>query len=159
MWLQQGVSNRHSFLRQCKQRLRDIYIQNWSELTNLKSSCLLYKHFHVDFKLSKYLILVNVKKHRLALTNFRLKKHKLPNIIKGRGQARLPYNERLCDTCDTLGDEYHCIFECIKTEHIRHILPDYYIQNPCMYKFIQLLSSENQAVIRKLAKFVHLINI
>ena len=26
VWLQQGVSNRHSFLRQCKQRLRDIYI-------------------------------------------------------------------------------------------------------------------------------------
>ena len=121
VWLQQGVSNRHSFLRQCK---RDIYIQNWSELINLKSSCLLYKNVHVDFKLSKYLILVNVKKHRLALTKFRLKKHKLPNIVKGRGRARLPYNERLYDTCDTLGDEYHCIFECIKTEHIRHILPD-----------------------------------
>ena len=28
VWLQQGVSNRHSFLRQCKQRIRDIYIQN-----------------------------------------------------------------------------------------------------------------------------------
>ena len=129
VWLQQGVSNRHSFLRQCKQKLQDNYIQNWSDLIILKLCCLLYKKFHVDFKLSKYLILVNVKKNRLALTKFRLKNHKLPNIIKGRGQARLPYNERLCDTCDTLGDEYHCIFECIKTEHIRHILPDYYIQN------------------------------
>ena len=82
VWLQQGVSNRHSFLRQCKRRLRDIYIQNWSELINLKSSCLLFKNFHVDFKLSKYLILVNVKKYRLALTNIRLKNHKLPNIVK-----------------------------------------------------------------------------
>ena len=51
--------------------------------------------------MSKYLTLVNVKKHRLALTKFRLKNHILPNIVKGRGQARLPYNERLCDTCDT----------------------------------------------------------
>ena len=136
MWIQQGVSNKHSFLRQCKQRPRDIYIQNWSELVNL-SSCLLYNKFHVDFKLSKkYLLLVNVKKHRLALTKFRFKNHKLPNIVI-----------------------YHCIFECIKTEHIRHILPIYYIQNPCMYKFIQLLSNDNQAVIRKLAKCVYLINI
>ena len=85
VWLQQSVSNRHSFLRQCKQRLRDIYIQNWSEFINLKSSCLLHKNFHVDFKLSKYLILVNAKKHRLALTKFRLKNHKLPNIVKERG--------------------------------------------------------------------------
>ena len=123
MWLQQGVSNRQSFLRQCKQRLRDIYIQNWSEMINLKSSCLLYKKFHVDFKLSKYLILVDVKKHRLALTKFRLKKHKLPNIVKGRGRARSPYNERLCDTCDTLGDEYNCIFECTRL----NILDTFYL--------------------------------
>ena len=69
VWLQQGVSDRHSFLRQCKQRLRDIYIQNWSELINLKSSCLLYKNFHVDFKLSKYLILVNVNSPNLDSKN------------------------------------------------------------------------------------------
>ena len=106
-----------------------------------------------------YLILVNVKKHRLSLTKFKLKNHKLPNIVKGRGRVRLSYYERLCDTCDTLGYEYHCIFECIKTGHIRHILPDYYIRNPCMYKCIQLLLSDNQAVIIKLAKFVYLMNI
>ena len=95
VWLQQGVSNRHSFLRQCKQRLRDIYIQNWSELIHLKSSCFLYKNVHVDFKLSKYLIVVNVKKHRLAHIKFRLKNHKLPNIFKGRGRARLPYTKKV----------------------------------------------------------------
>ena len=37
VWLQQGVSNRHSFLRQCKQRLCDFYIQNWSiDKVNIK---------------------------------------------------------------------------------------------------------------------------
>ena len=60
------------------------------------------------------------------------------------------YNERLCPTCNVLGDEFHCLFECENTRHIRHVSPRYYTFRPNMLKFSSLLSSEEPSVLRKL---------
>ena len=49
------------------------------------------------------------------------------------------------------------ILECINTEHIRQIISAYYIQMPCMYKCIQLLSCDSQAVVIKLLNLLHFI--
>ena len=74
-------------------------------------------------------------------------------MIQGRGRNRRPYNERLCPTCNVLGDEFHCLFECENTRHTRHVLPRYYTFKPNMFKFSSLLSSEEPSVVRKLANF------
>ena len=52
---------------------------------------------------------------------FRTKNHSLPNVIQGRGRNRRPYNERLCPTCNVLGDKFYCLFECENTRHFRHV--------------------------------------
>ena len=84
----------------------------------------------------------------MILLRFRTKNHSLPNVIQGRGRNRRPYNERLCPTCNVLGDEFHCLFECENTRHIRHVLPRYYTFRPNMFKFSFLLSSEEPSVLR-----------
>lgn len=73
----------------------------------------------------------------------------------GQGHRRLPYNERLCDECGVLGDEYHCVFECKKSKHLRSILPEYYRRRPSMVKLIQLFTSTRVSELNKLAKFLY----
>ena len=155
-WMQQGVTNRTYFISLFKQRLRDQYIQQWFTSVSTRSSCSIYKNITNHFRCQNYFHMVTNCKHRISLIRFRTKNHSLPNVIQGRGRNRRPYNERLCPTCSVLGDEFHCLFECENTRHIRHVLPRYYSFRPNMFKFSSLLSSEEPSVLRKLAKFLYL---
>ena len=155
-WMQQGVTNRTYFISLFKQRLRDQYIQQWFTSVSTRSSCSIYKNITNHFRCQNYFHMVTNCKHRISLIRFRTKNHSLPNVIQGRGRNRRPYNERLCPTCNVLGDEFHCLFECENTRHIRHVLPRYYTFRPNMFKFSSLLSSEEPSVLRKLAKFLYL---
>ena len=58
------------------------------------------------------------------------------------------FKQRLRD--NDLGDEFHCLFECENTRHIKHVLPRYYTFRPNMLKLSSLLSSEEPSVLRKL---------
>ena len=151
--MQQGVTNRTYFISLFKQRLRDQYIQQWFTSVSTRSSCSIYKNITNHFRCQNYFHMVTNCKHRISLIRFRTKNHSLSNVIQGRGRNRRPYNERLCPTCNVLGDEFHCLFECENTRHIRHVLPRYYTFRPNMFNFSSLLSSEEPSVLRKLAKF------
>ena len=48
--------------------------------------------------------------HVINITKFRLGSHKFP-IETGRWR-RIPRDQRLCQLCEVLGDEYHIMFEC-----------------------------------------------
>ena len=120
--MQQGVTNRAYFISLFKQRLRDQYIQQWFTSVCTRSSCSIYKNITNHFRCQNYFHMVTNCKHRISLIGFRTKNHSLPNVIQGRGRNRRPYNKRLCPTCNVLGDELHCLFECENTRHIRHVL-------------------------------------
>lgn len=156
VWYQQGVVNKTLFIRTCKQRLCDQYIQQWFGALRDRSGCLLYRELKIEFVYSEYLNVVRCFKWRTALTRFRTRNHSLPIVKMGQGHQRVPYNERLCADCGVLGDEYHCVFECRKTEHLRHILPVYYRRRPSMVKFIELLSTTRASELNKLAKFLYM---
>ena len=68
------------------------------------------------------------------------------------------YNARLCSTCGVLGDEYHCIFECPISDRFRHILPKHFVTRPNMFKLLTLFTSTHGPTVRKLAKFLFLVN-
>ena len=146
----------HIFISLFKQRLRDQYIQQWFTSVSTRTSCSIYKNITNHFRCQNYFHLVTDCKHRISLIRFRTKNHSLPNVTQGSGRNRRPYNERLCPTCNVLGDEFHCLFECENTRHIRHVLPRYYTLRPNMIKFPYLLSSEEPSALRKLAIFLYL---
>ena len=156
VWTRQTVENERNFINLCTQRLRDQFIQEWFANINNRPSCRLYKELHVTFNFSEYMNIIMPHKHKICLTKFRTRNHRLPIVLLGRGQKRLQYNERLCTDCGVIGDEYHCLFECKITEPFRNILPRYHVTRPNMFKLISLLTSSHAPTVRKLAKFLYL---
>ena len=75
------------------------------------------------------------------------------NIETGRWykSISIPYNDRKCIVCDKLDDEYHFVIECTLLHDLRKLYIDNYcLERPCVFKFINLMTSEIETVIRKL---------
>jgi hypothetical protein len=156
VWVNQGVGNEILFLNLVKQRLKDNYMQNWTESLRNSSRASLYILFsNFDFKL--YLEQINIQKFRIALTRFRVSAHRLL-IETGRWHKpnKIPRNERKCIICNKLEDEYHFLLECTLYCEIRtKYLPKYYWKRPNIPKFIELMSNESTTIIRKLSTFIY----
>ena len=54
---------------------------------------------------------------RGIITRWRLSNHNL-KIETGRYKG-IPRNERICDSCETLEDEQHAVFVCVRYNEIR----------------------------------------
>ena len=68
-----------------------------------------------------------------------------------------PYNQRMCEVCGVLGDEYHLLLVCKSlSDLIPRYIPEYYFKYPSMYKFIALMSTAHVKTIRNLATFVYI---
>ena len=82
--------------------------------------------------------------------------HRL-NVETGRWHkpVPIPYELRKCVNCDVLEDEYHFIIECNMFSELRLLyIPRKYYIRPSMFKFVSLVLSDNETVVRKLAMFV-----
>ena len=96
-------------------------------------------------------------KYRFNLTRLRVSSHRL-RIESGRWSKPnpTPVEQRTCIVCNRLEDEYHFVIECNLYTDLRvKYIPSYYRNRPNMQKFIELMSSENESVLRKLSAFVH----
>ena len=110
VWLAQGVGNTHRFLNICKQRLQDQFIQGWFGDKENGSAMELYTHVKVKFSSSLYFNVVTFPKYRYAMCTFFDRNHRLANV-SGRWLGQ-PRNERLCQHCQELEDEYHFVLIC-----------------------------------------------
>ena len=152
-WYSQSVESNHVFSKLIKQRIRDQYTQYWNEQIFSLSKCSTYRIFKSCFVLEEYFkILPN--KLALALCRFRCSSHKLP-IERGR-YFNVERNQRLCHFCNSnsLGDEFHYIFECNKfCNERRRYIPRQYLR-PNTYNLEHIFQSDNRDVLLKLAIFV-----
>ena len=106
--------------------------------------------------MQSYLNNVNLSKYRIVLSRLRLSSHRL-NVETGRWHKPnpIPFDERKCINCESLEDEYHFIIECQLYTVIRNLyIKKYYFTKPSMFKFIQLLTSQNVNEQRKLGMFI-----
>jgi hypothetical protein len=146
--------NKNIFVPLLRERLRDIYISSWHENIKYFSSLTLFRDLKPTFKRSSYLDIVTFSKYRKILAKVRLSSHSL-NIETGR-HKRIDRNQRICTLCNLteLEDEYHFIMICPFYNDIRkHLIPEYYINRPCMFKFIQLLKSDKKNDQYRLASY------
>ena len=155
VWLFQGVGHISIFLSSVKQRINDVFVQNWySELqdsTRARSYILF-----AEFKLQKYLKCINIEKFRIALSRLRMSSHRLENE-KGRWHkpTAIPLNDRKCKHCNILEDEFHFILECPLYQELRKIyVKMYFWKRPNIPKFISLINSENEMEIRNLSIYI-----
>ena len=155
-WLNQGVGNVEVFLSLFKQRIQDNYLQLWNNDLENSSRARTYR-LYCNFRYQPYFDIIKPQKVRIAVSRFRLSAHRL-GVESGRWHkpASIPYNERKCRLCDSLEDEFHFLLECPLYSDLRKLyIKKYYWCHPNIIKFTELLSSENENVVRKLGLFIY----
>ena len=155
IWLSQSVGDEKLFLCQLRQRLQDVSMQEWYARINESSRASLYKHAFDVFGYKLYLDIVSIEKFRFSLTRLRTSSHRLC-IEAGRWAKSNPIvlENRKCFQCDDIEDEYHFVLVCpVYRELRRQFIPQYYRTNPSMFKFIELLKSDQQSILRNFAMY------
>ena len=118
-----------------------------------------------SFHFENYLDNVKIKKHRVALTRFRLSCHNL-QIEAGRHHIpKIPYDRRLCDECGVILHEIHALLFCrlyseyregfMKVFHEHFETMDVFqnISSTLLFRFI--MNCEDPKVQRALGAFVY----
>jgi len=156
VWLAQGVGNYKLFLSKLNQRIRDTYIQETNNSFNTSHRAQLYRHLF-DNKFSYYLDVVKIKKYRIALSRLRVSSHRLA-VESGRWRKpeNVPFDQRVCASCNVLEDEYHFVLECNIYDELRlKYIKRYFWRYPSMFKFVMLLETNNYQMIRNLAIYTY----
>ena len=126
-WSASDHININRFLKDYKQRLKDISYQKWlgemfndNKTKNERNKLRTFRKFKINYNLENYLIAIPVVKHRTSLTRLRISDHKL-HIEKGRHTR--PYTkeeERICPTCKKeVETEFHFLVKCKTYNHLR----------------------------------------
>jgi hypothetical protein len=152
VWMWQYVDNDVKFLSEFKQRLHDLYIQEWRIKIDETSQHRLYKHIKENFEFEPYLHMIN-KGVRVSVTKIRLSSH-LFLIERGRwATRRMNVEERLCTQCNTIEDEFHCLVECTRFVNERkRLLPVSLRIRPSMFEFVKFIKcNESSAMLGQLS--------
>ena len=154
IWNEHGALNVKWITNLVKQRLKDQFIQKWSNDINSSSKGHTYKIFKPIFGYEKYLDILP-SKFRKILVKFRTSNHRLP-IETGRWLG-IPLDDRRCTFCNTrqLADEMHFILECKAFSDIRKtFLNKKFCYRPNIFKFCELLSSSKLKTLKRLCMFI-----
>ena len=127
----------------------------WDERLSNSSRAIFYMNI-ADLKPKSYLNSIKVLKFRNSFSRLRVSSHRLA-IEAGRWtRPRTPVSERSCNTCNCLEDEYHFVIECSLYNSLRRkYIDQVYWVRPNMYKFVNLITSDNTRTINNSAIYVH----
>jgi len=156
IWQNPYSVNLKHFHKTFKQRVVDVFTQQWQNELDNSRSLLLYRSFKATFGFEEYINDIPAKL-RIPLTKLRLSSHCL-HIETGRyGQNRVDANLRHCLICNSqdIEDEYHFVMICEAYSDIRRkYIKQYYVRNPSVYKFTLLMKETKTSIAKKLCKFV-----
>ena len=137
-----------------KQTLQDQFKQKWSSDIDNSSKGKLYRIFKETFGFENYINRLSPK-FRNTFLKFRTTNHRLP-VEVGRWHG-IPLNERLCSVCNShqIADEFHYILECTALNDVRKFyLGKYYSNKPNVIKFKDVMSTQNEKLLRRLCMFI-----
>ena len=113
-----------------REKLQTSFIEEWDTKTANMSKLCFYRQYKPNHGLESYIVLVNNRRHRSALTKLRYSAHRLKIEIgrysriyndDSKRYEQLPREKRTCDTCkNKVEDELHFLLECPLNEEIRH---------------------------------------
>ena len=150
----------NSIVHMVKLRLKDMFCQEWNSVVWSNRICTNYRIFKGNHTFENYLQTLH-QKDAITLCKFRCRSHTLP-VNKGRFNANVPNIEMQCTLClsSAIGDEFHYIFVCPYFHRERNL---YLPKTLCALRFPsalhmeKLFDSKKACVLKKLAKFAHLI--
>ena len=155
VWEAQNVDSEALFLSKYLLRIKDQYLQTWTDLCNNNNKLnKLYIHIKPSFGLEKYVNGLEFVKFKRCIASFRSSSHNLM-IEKGR-HLGIPREERYCAYCkNIIEDEYHFVIICpLYTELRNTYIPNKYYVVPTLNKFYILMANANMEVIRKVAMYL-----
>ena len=154
-WLNQDFEiPRYELIRN---RIRDHFTQNWYAFISNASKLAYYCQFKTEFKLEKYVECISNDKLRSELAALRLSAHNL-EIERGR-HIDVPRENRICRLCSMgmVESEFHFLLVCpLYTSIRREFLTS--TSWPSVAKFINIMSSNSNRFLMKLAKFIKFAN-
>lgn len=156
VWYSQSFINSKWLIKAAQQRLKDIFIQNWSSRIYVESESNIYRIFKQNFEPSNYISILPTQMCKSFIA-FRTRNHRLP-VETGRWTG-VPYRERLCRYCShDIGDEFHTLLICpkFKEERIKYITP-YYHRYPNTFKFQELMNGRNKSQLFNLCHLIRII--
>lgn len=153
IWDTQNFGNEKWLKLAIRQKLKDIFLNDWYSVIQNSSKSTFYRIFKKEFKFEKYL-LSTPKPFLRYMIKFRTRNHRLP--IETGNWARIPINQRTCTSCNNkIGDEFHYLFECVLlNDERKKFLKPYYYRRANTFKLDQLINTENKSEYLKLCKFV-----
>ena len=117
VWLQQGVGDVKAFLRIFKQRLVDMFIQEWSGTIRDRDRYDVYRTFKTVFEKEKYISDMDSFYFRVAISQVRLNALPLNNNIHRYSTIPL---KKCCQFCkNIIENEHHFLFECSTYNDLR----------------------------------------
>ena len=155
VWYNQSVGNEAIFLFTLKQRLTDIFIQNWNARLNESSRAIFYRN--LNFFCYKSYLDIKSDYLRHSLSRLRTSSHRLEvEVGRWAKPEKVPLERRICSTCNVLEDEHHFVIECSRyTELRRKYIKSYFYVRPNAHKFFELIQSTNANIVENLALFVY----
>ena len=109
-----------------------------------------------DFRPKLYFnSVVKVLKFRSALARQLVSSHRLEIGAVRWARPYKPVHERLCNNCNRLDDECYFVFECSLYNSLTcKYIDQVYWRRPIMYKFVNLIQSNNTRPITNLAVYI-----
>ena len=133
----------------------DQYKQTWFTKINEMPKLNYYCKFKKSFQYEKYLDVLENDHTRKTMSCFRLSSHNL-EIERGRF-LNIARDERHCKVCNmnSVESEYHFLLGCPKYSDLRQrYFKNTYRSWPNIYKFVNLMSTENNSLMRNLGRYL-----
>lgn len=112
IWESQGLNFTTEYVKQAvKLRLKDVFLQEWSNELQLHEYCDNYRLFKKDWQFENYLVDLNYYQ-RQAICKFRCRSNHIP-VCRSRF-TKCSHDDMICPLCDIheIADESHLLFHC-----------------------------------------------
>ena len=152
VWLQQGVGDVHTFLCQFRQRLIDMFTQEWYTTIRDRDRYDSYRNFKIVFEKEKYVLEMDTYCFRVAISQVRMNVLPLNNNVHRYSSE---YEKKLCPFCKEIEDENHFLNQCSVYDDLR----EKFLNDSARIPINCLFSAKSSAHRYKLSRFVfHAIN-
>lgn len=147
VWLQQGVGCERTFISLFKQRMSDVYVQEWNGSITCKDIFENYRLFKTVFECEKYFDFIDKKCFRDCLIKLRLGVLPIAASCFRRKFGR--NTNTLCNLCNVVEDENHFVLGCPLYASVRAK----YINVRCI-SYVNILRNGSPIDIRKLSIYL-----
>ena len=153
-WYNQGVGNIALFLRNFKERNRDIDISClFNDIHNM-DRLRTYKILKTNFGCERYLKEISISSYKQVLVKFR---GGLLDLRANSGRfENIPLEDRTCNLCNMeVETEYHFLFICSHYHSLRNqYLSTYFFNYPSEMKFKHLMDLNDVQLKTNLCKYI-----